>query len=158
MKPPAPSETCACVTHHANDCKWWATRRPAPAPSERRVRCVYCGAKLRRDADGPFCPTKNCQWSLTGSGVPTVPAPAPSGRCDNCGCPEGDAIHDEEYERGGHNFFRTPPVPAPGETLHSPFCNRGRCYGHQAGESCECGSRPCDCKPAPAPSETPVKR
>jgi hypothetical protein len=30
---PPPSATCACVTHHANDCKWWATRKPTPPPS-----------------------------------------------------------------------------------------------------------------------------
>jgi hypothetical protein len=34
---------------------------------------------------------------------------------------------------------------------HKPSCNRGRCYGHPEGESCECSFRPCDCKPAPAP-------
>lgn len=32
------------------------------------LRCKYCGAILRSDQDGPYCPTKNCQWSLTGSG------------------------------------------------------------------------------------------
>ena len=24
--------------------------------------CKYCGAKLKRDIVGQFCPTKNCQW------------------------------------------------------------------------------------------------
>jgi hypothetical protein len=24
--------------------------------------CKYCGAKLRRDSIGHYCPTKNCQW------------------------------------------------------------------------------------------------
>ena len=31
----------------------------------RRVkwtRCKYCGAKLRRDHVGQYCPTENCQW------------------------------------------------------------------------------------------------
>ena len=40
------------------------------------VGCKYCGARLRRDTVGQYCPTKNCQWqhgvpasaySLTGS-------------------------------------------------------------------------------------------
>lgn len=26
------------------------------------MRCKYCGAILRRDAVGLYCPTKNCQW------------------------------------------------------------------------------------------------
>lgn len=26
------------------------------------VRCRYCGARLRRDAIGQKCPTRNCQW------------------------------------------------------------------------------------------------
>lgn len=29
---------------------------------ERYVYCKYCGAKLKRDAIGPYCPTENCQW------------------------------------------------------------------------------------------------
>jgi hypothetical protein len=24
--------------------------------------CKYCGAKLRRDPVGHYCPTRNCQW------------------------------------------------------------------------------------------------
>ncbi len=24
--------------------------------------CKYCGARLRRDSVGQYCPTKNCQW------------------------------------------------------------------------------------------------
>lgn len=24
--------------------------------------CKYCGAKLRLDAVGHYCPTRNCQW------------------------------------------------------------------------------------------------
>ena len=30
--------------------------------TDRRVYCKYCGARLRRDCVGRFCPTKNCQW------------------------------------------------------------------------------------------------
>ena len=26
------------------------------------VRCKYCGAKLRKDQAGHYCPTDNCQW------------------------------------------------------------------------------------------------
>jgi hypothetical protein len=26
------------------------------------VSCRYCGAKLRRDFVGQYCPTDNCQW------------------------------------------------------------------------------------------------
>lgn len=26
------------------------------------VYCKYCGAKLKKDFVGKFCPTKNCQW------------------------------------------------------------------------------------------------
>jgi len=28
----------------------------------RPYRCKYCGAILRRDAVGLYCPTENCQW------------------------------------------------------------------------------------------------
>jgi hypothetical protein len=24
--------------------------------------CKYCGARLRRDHIGQYCPTRNCQW------------------------------------------------------------------------------------------------
>lgn len=33
----------------------------------QRIYCVFCGAKLKRDNCGRYCPTKNCQWSLTGT-------------------------------------------------------------------------------------------
>ncbi len=36
---------------------------------ERRIYCRYCGAKLKRDTVGMYCPTKNCQWSYTGTGM-----------------------------------------------------------------------------------------
>jgi len=26
------------------------------------THCRYCGARLRRDPIGQYCPTKNCQW------------------------------------------------------------------------------------------------
>lgn len=26
------------------------------------IYCKYCGAKLRRDSIGQYCPQKNCQW------------------------------------------------------------------------------------------------
>ncbi len=26
------------------------------------IYCKYCGARLRRDAIGQHCPTKNCKW------------------------------------------------------------------------------------------------
>jgi hypothetical protein len=28
------------------------------------VRCKYCGAILRRDPVGQYCPTWNCQWEF----------------------------------------------------------------------------------------------
>lgn len=31
-------------------------------PPEKRIYCKYCGATLKRDAVGRFCPTQNCQW------------------------------------------------------------------------------------------------
>src|SRR6185295_11022474 len=34
---------------------------------KKMTRCKYCGAKLRRDVVGQYCPTKNCQW---GHGIP----------------------------------------------------------------------------------------
>ena len=40
---------------------------------ERRIRCKFCGARLKRDMIGPYCPTANCQWSLTGSGYKEAP-------------------------------------------------------------------------------------
>lgn len=36
--------------------EWWK--------DERRIYCKFCGAKLKKDRDGLYCPTKNCQWSL----------------------------------------------------------------------------------------------
>jgi len=33
------------------------------------IHCKYCGAQLRIDQVGHYCPTKNCQWSQTGSGL-----------------------------------------------------------------------------------------
>lgn len=27
-----------------------------------RSRCKYCGAVLKKDSVGKYCPTKNCQW------------------------------------------------------------------------------------------------
>ena len=29
----------------------------------KSIYCIYCGARLRRDAIGQFCPTDNCQWN-----------------------------------------------------------------------------------------------
>ena len=29
----------------------------------KRIYCRFCGAKLKRDEVGMYCPTKNCQWS-----------------------------------------------------------------------------------------------
>jgi len=29
---------------------------------EQRVYRKFCGAKLKRDAHGLYCPTRNCQW------------------------------------------------------------------------------------------------
>ncbi len=33
-----------------------------------RIYCRYCGARLKKDHVGKYCPTKNCQWSYTGRG------------------------------------------------------------------------------------------
>ena len=41
------------------------TRRRCACP----VHCKYCGAQLRIDPMGHYCPTRNCQWSYTGSGL-----------------------------------------------------------------------------------------
>lgn len=37
------------------------------------IHCKFCGAKLRRDVVGHYCPTKNCQWSYQGTGCPCRP-------------------------------------------------------------------------------------
>ncbi len=34
------------------------------------IYCKFCGAKLKRDSVGHYCPTVNCQWSYQGSGCP----------------------------------------------------------------------------------------
>ncbi len=39
--------------------------KPNPKP---RLYCKICGAKLRYDTVGPYCPTKNCEWH---QGLPT---------------------------------------------------------------------------------------
>lgn len=26
------------------------------------IYCRFCGAKLKRDSVGQYCPTRNCQW------------------------------------------------------------------------------------------------
>ena len=31
------------------------------------IYCRYCGAKLKRDATGHYCPTRNCQWQYGAS-------------------------------------------------------------------------------------------
>ena len=31
-------------------------------PDTCPLYCRYCGARLRRDAVGHYCPTRNCQW------------------------------------------------------------------------------------------------
>lgn len=28
------------------------------------IYCKYCGAKLKRDPVGHYCPTHNCQWQF----------------------------------------------------------------------------------------------
>lgn len=30
--------------------------------TQKWIFCKYCGAKLKRDVVGLYCPTKNCQW------------------------------------------------------------------------------------------------
>lgn len=35
---------------------------------EKRTYCKFCGARLKIDAVGLYCPTENCQWSLSGPG------------------------------------------------------------------------------------------
>ena len=34
------------------------------------IYCKYCGAKLKRDNVGHYCPTRNCQWQYGVSGCP----------------------------------------------------------------------------------------
>jgi hypothetical protein len=29
---------------------------------EKRIYCKYCGARLKKDYIGRYCPTENCQW------------------------------------------------------------------------------------------------
>jgi hypothetical protein len=28
------------------------------------IYCIYCGAKLKKDCVGHYCPSTNCQWSF----------------------------------------------------------------------------------------------
>jgi len=30
--------------------------------NEPRMYCRFCGARLKRDTVGKYCPTRNCQW------------------------------------------------------------------------------------------------
>lgn len=30
--------------------------------TERRIYCKFCGAKLKKDLIGLYCPTNNCSW------------------------------------------------------------------------------------------------
>jgi len=30
--------------------------------NDPRIYCKYCGVKLKRDADGAYCGSSNCQW------------------------------------------------------------------------------------------------
>lgn len=32
--------------------------------TEEYVYCKYCGAKLKKDHIGKYCPTRNCQWEF----------------------------------------------------------------------------------------------
>jgi hypothetical protein len=41
---------------------------------KKYVYCKYCGAKLRHDIVGQFCPTINCQWA---QGLPAAEDTAP---------------------------------------------------------------------------------
>lgn len=34
------------------------------------VRCRYCGAVLKLDVVGHYCPTRNCQWQHGVAGCP----------------------------------------------------------------------------------------
>ena len=36
---------------------------------EKRIYCKYCGAKLKKDPCGRYCPTHNCTWSQNQRGV-----------------------------------------------------------------------------------------
>lgn len=38
-----------------------------------RIRCKYCGAKLKKDFIGYYCPTKNCDWQY---GIPEEEIPS----------------------------------------------------------------------------------
>lgn len=33
-----------------------------PNKPNKWTHCRYCGAQLRRDPHGQYCPTRNCQW------------------------------------------------------------------------------------------------
>lgn len=51
-------------------------------PVVRRIYCRFCGAKLRSDAVGLYCPTDNCQWRY---GLPTdEPGALRNDERDNC--------------------------------------------------------------------------
>ena len=34
------------------------------------IYCRFCGAKLKKDTVGHYCPSKNCSWSLGVEGCP----------------------------------------------------------------------------------------
>lgn len=40
----------------------WRVKPHSVGPVVRRIYCRYCGAKLRTDHVGLYCPTDNCQW------------------------------------------------------------------------------------------------
>jgi hypothetical protein len=49
------------------------------------MKCKYCGAVMKKDSVGPYCPTRNCQWSLQGSGYkPAPPEALRRWRCKGC--------------------------------------------------------------------------
>jgi hypothetical protein len=115
-----------CSECGAEDC-WHFTDYKPPAPSER-------------------CPDHPDLESCVALDHTPAPAPTPSERCANCGRPEGDAIHDEEYERGGHDFvapivawITDPHAPAPSERKKRPTKKRARHGIPATGYCANCG-------------------
>jgi hypothetical protein len=96
---------------------------PAPSPAER---CCRVCEKFVHDPAFPPC---ECSCHT----------PAPS-RCATCERTEGHPIHDEEYERGGHDFVS--PVVAWITDLAAPGpAAPERCaYPHQTPDGTVCAS------------------
>ena len=99
-------------------------------------RCKYCGARLKRDAAGQYCPTRNCQWQ---HGVSTpdgeVMDPGTRDRLVLCGQAAVDALSlDSDHDSPDEvtvSIERLQGGPGPKIIgLHGPAeCPAGACDG-----------------------------